>query len=143
MEPADRRGVAEHLELVPGVMRERQQRIAVQRAAVDRRQPLVEELRQRAQEPRLRLPAQAEQDEVVPRQERVDDLGLDGVLVADDAGEELAPRAEARDDVVAQLVLHGAVPVAGGFELAEGAGAGHGVTLDSFCGNGPDGLPAR
>ena len=37
---------------------------------------------------RLRLAAQAEQDEVVARQDRVDDLRDDRVVVADDAGEQ-------------------------------------------------------
>ena len=52
-------------------------------------------------------------------------LRLDRVLVADDAREQRLAGAQARDHVVAQLVLHGPVAVAGGLELAQGAGAGH------------------
>ena len=54
--------------------------------------PLVEQRRQRAQDAGLRLAAQPEKNEVVARQDGVDDLGTDGVVVADDAGKQrLAP----------------------------------------------------
>ena len=59
--------------------------------------PLVEQRRQRAEDARLRLAAQAEQDEVVPREDRVDELRDHGVVVADDAGKQrLAARAACR-----------------------------------------------
>ena len=41
-----------------------------------------------AEDARLGLAAEAEEDEVVLGEDGVDDLGDDGVFVADDAGEE-------------------------------------------------------
>ena len=67
--------------------------------------PLVEQRDQRAQEPRLGLAAQAEQDEVVLRQQRVDQLRDDGVVVADDAGEQRFARAKFPNEVVADLLV--------------------------------------
>ena len=49
---------------------------------------VVEQVDQGADEPGLGLAAQAEQDEVVLGQDRVDELRNHGVVVADDAGEE-------------------------------------------------------
>jgi hypothetical protein len=48
----------------------------------------VEEGGQRAKDARLGLAAEAEEDEVVLAEDGVDELGDDGVFVADDAGEE-------------------------------------------------------
>ena len=88
---------------------------------------LVEQLGERPQDAALGLPAQAEQDEIVPRQDRVDDLRHDRVVEADDAREERRPRAEPLDQVVANLVLDAAArePAGGdvGAELAERGGA--------------------
>ena len=90
----------------------------------------VEQRGERAEDARLGLTAEAEEDEVVAREDGVDDLGDDGVVEADDAGEEgfafvlAAGRdvAEARDEVVAELVLDAAGDafggVFGGAELA-------------------------
>ena len=56
---------------------------------------------------RLGLPAQAEQDEVVPREQGVDDLRHHRLVVADDAGEERLLRPQARDQVFADFVSDG------------------------------------
>ena len=89
----------------------------------------VEQRGESAQDARLRLAAQAEQDEVVPREDGVDDLRDDGVFVADDAGEERrrlvaagAGRAQAGDEVLAELVFDAAGEAGWGeFAGAEGA----------------------
>ena len=67
---------------------------------------VIEKFGQRAKDAALRLAAQAEQDEVVPGQNRVDDLRDDGVFVSDDAGKERGLRAEPCDQVLPDLVLH-------------------------------------
>ena len=67
---------------------DRVERIVVDLAARHHRDLLVEQRHERAEQARLRLAAQAEQDEVVLRQQRVDQLRHDGVVVADDAGKE-------------------------------------------------------
>jgi hypothetical protein len=87
------------------VARDRRERVVVHLAAGDDRHRLVEKADERAQDARLRLTAQAEQDEVVSRQDRVDDLRHDRLLIADHAGEERAAAGEAREQVLAHLVL--------------------------------------
>jgi hypothetical protein len=77
-------------------------------AARHDRDRLVEQPRQRPQDAALRLAAQPEQDEVVAREDRVDDLRDDRLVVADDAGEERLPGAQPRDQVLADLVLDAA-----------------------------------
>ena len=91
----------------PGAARaaDRSERIVVNFAAGDDRQMLVEQIDEAAQDAALRLTAQAEQDEVVPRQDRVDELRDDGVLVADDAGEERVAGLQLVNEVVANLLL--------------------------------------
>src|SRR5215813_7468433 len=64
-------------------------RIVVDLAPFDRRHPLVEEAEELAQDPGLRLAAEPEQDEVVPAQDGVLDLGQGGLVVADDPREAL------------------------------------------------------
>jgi len=78
----------------------------------------VEERGEGAEDARLGLSAEAEEDEVVAGEDGVDDLGDDGVVVADDAGEEglvfTSYGAEAGDEVVAELVLDAAIDARGG-----------------------------
>ena len=75
-----------------------------------------------ADQPGLALAALAEQHHVVAGQERPLDLGQHGVVVADDAREPGCAGAHPGEQVVAQLLLDRAVHVAGGAQLAEGAG---------------------
>ena len=63
-------------------------------------QRLVEEARERPEDAALGLASQAEKDEVVARQHRVDDLGDDGVVVADDARKECLAGAQPRHEVL-------------------------------------------
>src|SRR6185436_11573030 len=67
---------------------------------------LIEQRHQRAQQPCLRLTAKPEQDEVVLREQRIDELGHDAVVVADDAGEERTAGAELANQVFANLLLY-------------------------------------
>ncbi len=76
------------------------------------------------------LAAEAEKDEVMAGEDGVNDLRDDGVVVADDAGEEgLAGGsigAQAGDEIVAELILDAAGDALGGVfavaECAEGSG---------------------
>ncbi len=86
----------------------------------------VEQSGEGAQDAGLGLAAEAEEDEVVLREDGVDDLGDDGVFVADDAGEEggfgLRGVAEFGDEVFAELVFDAAGETGGGeFAGAESA----------------------
>ena len=103
--PGDRRIVARLGDQLAPVLGDRRERVVVDLAAGHDRHRVVEQRDERAQNPRLRLAAQAEQDEVVPRQERVDDLRHDGVFVADDAGEQRSALAEPVEQVLAHFVL--------------------------------------
>ena len=58
----------------------------------------------------------------MPREDGIDDLRLDGVLVADDAREEWGAGAKPGDQIGAQLLLDAAGTVAGGLELPKGSG---------------------
>jgi hypothetical protein len=82
------------------------QRIVVDLAAGHYRDVLVEERHQGAQQSRLRLAAQAEQDEVVLRQERVDELRYDRIVVANDAGKQRLTGTQLDDQVVAHFLVH-------------------------------------
>src|SRR5262249_36064630 len=97
-------------------------------AARDDGHPLVEQLGERADHAGLRLAALAEEDDVVPGDERVLELRQDGVLVADDPVDELLALRDARDRVAAHLLLDRSRRPAALLQLAEGPGTGHGAT---------------
>ena len=124
IEPRDRQVVA--LGLHPGAARgaDRAERIVVDLAARNDRDLGVEQIGERPQDPALRLAAQAEQDEVVPRQNRVHDLRHDGVVVADDARKDRLAAAQALDQVVADFVLDAAPRGCGRMRRRREAGRG-------------------
>ena len=68
----------------------------------------IEQRRHSAQDTAFRLPAQAEQNEIVAGKNGVDDLRHYGVVVTDYAGEDgsVTMRSKTLDQVVTQLVLH-------------------------------------
>ena len=102
-------------------------RVVVDLAARDDRHALVEQRDQRAHHPALRLPALAEHDHVVPRDDRVGELRQHRLLVADDARQERLAGAQPRQEVAAHLVLHRLALMSGGAELGDGSrfGGGH------------------
>ena len=67
-------------------------RVVVDLDAGQHRHPLVQQVRQHAEDARLGLAAQAEEQQVVLGEDAVDDLRDDAVAVADDAGEQLFAR---------------------------------------------------
>ena len=81
----------------------------------------VEELDHRAHEARLGLAALAQQDQVVAGQDAALQRRQHGVVEPDEAGEEVLAGLQPREQVVAELLLHGSVGVARGPELADGA----------------------
>ena len=87
-DPGDRRVVAGFGDQIARVLGDRDEGIVVDLTAGDDRHGVVEECDERAQDARLRLSAQPEQNEVVLGQNGVGHLRNDGVLVADHAGEE-------------------------------------------------------
>src|SRR6185503_13945789 len=104
-QPADAQGVALGGDAGAARGAQRRQRVVVDLAAGHDRNLLVQQIDQAAQDAALRLAAQAEQDEVVPREHRVDQLRDDRLVVADDAGKQALARAQLAHQVVANLLL--------------------------------------
>ena len=104
--PGDRCGVAVDDDARTAGGANRFERIVVNLASRDDRQVLVEQRRQRAQDAALRLTAEAEQNEIVPRQDGVDELRDHGLVVTDDAGKQRLAAPQLSDQVVANFVLH-------------------------------------
>ncbi len=105
-QPGQGRLVAALLHEVAAAAAQGPQRVVVDLAAGDDGQGRIEQVGEAAQEPALGLAAQAEQDHVVPRQDRVRDLGDDRFVVAEDAREEGLARFELADQVPAHLLFH-------------------------------------
>ena len=99
---------------------------------VDDRRPLVEQAGEGADQPGLALAALAEQDEVVAGEQRALEVGQDGVVEADDAGETGLAGAQPGEQVVADLGLDGAVDVAARAQLAEIVRLMHGIETTSL-----------
>jgi hypothetical protein len=79
-------------------------------AARDDRDRLVEQPGQLAEDPALRLAAQSEQNEIVTRQDRVDDLRYDRLFEPDDSREHRLPGTQPGNQVLADFSLHGPAP---------------------------------
>jgi len=129
MDPRDRRVVAQLLHQVPGVTRDRGVGVVVDLGTRDDRHPFVEELGEPPDHAGLRLAPLTQEDDVVPREQGVLELGGDGVLVAQHVGEQGLPGADPFDGVAPDLLAD-----RDGFPSAlakgtEGLGSGHGATL--------------
>jgi hypothetical protein len=64
------------------------------------------------------LPAQTEQDEIVPGEDRVHDLRNDGAFVADDSREQFGALSEQAETIGAHLFLDRARSISGPAEFA-------------------------
>ena len=106
--PLDRRVVALVGDQVAGVAGDRGVGVVVDLRAGHDRHPLVEEIDEGADDAGLGLPPLAQEDDVVPGQQGVLQLGEDGVVVAEDAGDQRSAGRDAPGGVGADLVLDGA-----------------------------------
>jgi len=125
-QPGDGRGLAALLQDLPALGAYRRERVVVQLGAGDVRDLLVEQVDELPQDARLRLAAQAQEDEVVAREDGVDDRRRHGLVVAQHAGEQGLTGAQLADEVRPQLVLHAAARQAlptGATQLGEDRGA--------------------
>ena len=84
-------------------------RVVVDLAAFDVGRHLVEQRGQQADEPRLGLAAQAQQNEVVARKDGVHHLRHDRVFVSENAGKQLLPALDFADQIIAEFVFYGPV----------------------------------
>ena len=98
--PGDRGFVTEGGDLLLGLLGEGGERIIANFGASDVGHLLVEKRREHPDQLCFGLSAGAEQDEVMLGQDGVDDLGDDGILVADDAGKEAFAGANFGDEVL-------------------------------------------
>src|SRR6185437_12580582 len=80
-------------------------RIVVDFAAVDYGDFVVEKTDELAQNTRFRLTAEAQQNKVMPRKNRVDDLRDHRIVIAANSGEEFIARAQFAQEILAKLVL--------------------------------------
>ena len=67
----------------------------------------VEQRGQQTDQARLGLPAQAQQNEIMPRKNGVHNLGHNTIVVTDNAGEQRFTALEFADQIAPQLVFHG------------------------------------
>src|SRR5262249_57489891 len=81
------------------------QGVVVDVAPGERGHLVVEQADEQPRDARLGLAPLAEEDHVLAAEDRVLDLRDDGVVVADDAGQEPFVLAQSRNQVVAQLLL--------------------------------------
>jgi hypothetical protein len=106
-EPGDGRFVAHGGDQVATAPAQGCQRVVVDLAAGHDWHGRVEQARQAAQDPALRLPAQTQQDHVVLREHGVRDLRDHRFVVAHDAGEHRLACAQLAQHVAPHLLAHG------------------------------------
>ena len=106
VDPVDRGGVAVLGHEVRGELAHGCERVVVDLAPPDDGDVFVEKRRELPDNPRFGLAAEAEQDDVVPGEDRIDERGDHRLFVADDPGKEVLLRAHFPDQVGAELVLH-------------------------------------
>ena len=124
VDPFDRGGVAVLGDEVAGVAGHGMLGIVVDLAAGDDRDPVVEQLDQRADHAGLRLAPLPQEDDVVARQHGVLELREDGLVEADHRGDELLAGGDAVHGVAADLVLDRHRAPARRPELSQGGGTG-------------------
>jgi hypothetical protein len=123
-QPGHRQAVAFLRDARPARGAQRRQRVVVNLAAGHDRNLFVEQVDQAAKNPALGLAAQAEQDEIVPRQNRVHQLRDDGLLVADDPWKERLAGLQLPNEIVPHLLLDGSQACAGLLTQSPGSGGG-------------------
>ena len=117
--PLDDRLVALVADELAGILGDRGVGVVVDLAALDDGDFFVQQVDHRADEAGLGLAPLAEEDQVMARQNGVLDLGDDGILVADDAREQLSALLDLGNKVAAELVLDANDLVAAFLELTE------------------------
>src|SRR5580692_2533474 len=104
----DGSGIAELRDFVPAAAADRRIGIVVNLAARDVRSLRVEQRGKGAQNAALGLAAKSQQNKVMPRKDRIDNLRHNGIVIANNSEEDWSDLAKFRHQVIAQLVLHAA-----------------------------------
>ena len=108
---------------------QRGQRVVVDFAPGHDRNPVVEQVDERAENAALRLAAQPEQNEIVAREDGVDELRHDRLVVADDAGEQVLAVLQLAHKIVANFLLDRPRAVIRLSKFAQSGDARHGSIL--------------
>src|SRR2546425_997105 len=98
-DPFDVRHVAMQVEQLAAIRRDRIEGIVVDLGAGDNGNSFVEQRSQLPNDSALRLAAQAEQNEVMPRQDGVDELWNDRFVVTNDTGKQFFTDAQLLNEV--------------------------------------------
>ena len=120
MHPTDRRVVAVLEDQILRVLTDRMIRVVEHFGPGDDRQPFVEELDHRSDHAGLALTPFAKEDHIVSGKDGVLQLGENGFVVAEHAGEQGLPRRDAGDCVSPEFLFDRDGRPAGRFELSEG-----------------------
>src|SRR5271156_1062462 len=105
-EPGNGRGVAFSSNAFAASAANRGVGIVVNFAALDHRDMRVHESHQAAQDARLRLPAQTKQNEMMARENGIDDLRQNGIVVAMHTGKKLVAPFQLAQQILAQFLAH-------------------------------------
>src|SRR5271156_6422017 len=105
-EPGNGRGVAFSSNAFAASGANRGVGIVVNFAALDHRDMRVHESHQAAQDARLRLPAQTKQNEMMARENGIDDLRQNGIVVAMHTGKKLVAPFQLAQQILAQFLAH-------------------------------------
>ena len=124
-EPDDAGGVALVREALPAGGADRREGRVVDLAAREGGHLVVEQADEQTRHARFRLPALAEEHDVLAGEDRVLDLREDALLVADDPREDRLAALEPADQVVAQFLLDRRRLVPAVPELSDGRRLGH------------------
>ena len=115
---------------------DRAERMVVDLAPVDHGDALVKQVDDRADQPRLRLAALPQQDQVVPREDpALQRRAAPTRRTPRSPGNSSSPRSSLRQQVLAQLVLDGAVGVSGGAQRSDRCFLRHPVRVSRLADN--------
>src|SRR5215217_3376637 len=106
---------------LPPISGDRAQWVVVHFGTGDDWYALIEQISQQANDAALCLPAKAKQNDVMPRQNGVNQLRNNGVLVAHDAGKQLLAAAQFSYEIATQLILDREGLIPGRPEFAKGS----------------------
>ncbi len=119
-DPFDRAGVPFVGDQVAGIFREGGKGIVVDLGTCDDGHRVVEQVDEHSQHAGLSLAAQSQKEQVVARENRVDDLGNDGLVVADNSGKQRFAASELGQQVPPHLVFDADGLPSAGAQLPKG-----------------------
>ena len=119
VQPCNRGPIPEPGNLLSAVGADGRQRIVIYFAALQNRQPFIQQVRKAAHDAGFALAALAKENNIVARQDGVFQLRYDRVFIADDAGEQVLAGAYFCDKVLLQLGLYAAALPARALQIAQ------------------------